>query len=48
MTAPNVSSKNEIMLELKDVHSYYGKIHALKGLSFTVGRGESTMMRSAR
>ena len=40
MTAPNVSSKSEVMLELKDVHSYYGKIHALKGLSFTVGRGE--------
>jgi branched-chain amino acid transport system ATP-binding protein len=28
------------MLELRDVHSYYGKIHALKGLSFTVNQGE--------
>jgi branched-chain amino acid transport system ATP-binding protein len=28
------------MLELKDVHSYYGNIHALKGVSLVVGDGE--------
>jgi branched-chain amino acid transport system ATP-binding protein len=28
------------MLELKDVHSYYGHIHALKGISLTVNKGE--------
>jgi len=28
------------MLELKDVHSYYGNIHALKGISLTVNDGE--------
>jgi branched-chain amino acid transport system ATP-binding protein len=28
------------MLELRDVHSYYGNIHALKGISFTVEDGE--------
>jgi branched-chain amino acid transport system ATP-binding protein len=28
------------LLELKDVHSYYGNIHALKGISLTVGKGE--------
>ncbi len=28
------------MLELKDVHTYYGNIHALKGVSLTVGDGE--------
>ena len=28
------------LLELKDVHSYYGKIHALKGISLTVNEGE--------
>jgi branched-chain amino acid transport system ATP-binding protein len=28
------------MLELRDVHSYYGNIHALKGISFTVDDGE--------
>ncbi len=29
-----------IMLELRDVHSYYGHIHALKGISISVERGE--------
>ncbi len=28
------------MLELRNVHSYYGSIHALKGISFTVNDGE--------
>jgi branched-chain amino acid transport system ATP-binding protein len=28
------------MLELHDVHSYYGNIHALKGISLTVDQGE--------
>jgi branched-chain amino acid transport system ATP-binding protein len=28
------------MLELKDIHSYYGNIHALKGISLTVDQGE--------
>ena len=28
------------MLELKDVHSYYGNIHALKGVSLMVDNGE--------
>ncbi|MEZ4860911.1 MAG: ABC transporter ATP-binding protein [Caldilineaceae bacterium] len=28
------------VLELKDVHTYYGKIHALKGISLTVHEGE--------
>ena len=28
------------MLELRDVHSYYGNIHALKGVSFSVEDGE--------
>ena len=28
------------MLELKDVHTYYGNIHALKGISLTVEKGE--------
>jgi branched-chain amino acid transport system ATP-binding protein len=28
------------MLELKDVHTYYGNIHALKGVSLTVNQGE--------
>jgi len=28
------------MLELNEVHAYYGKIHALKGISITVDEGE--------
>ncbi len=28
------------MLELNDVHAYYGKIHALKGVSLNVDQGE--------
>ncbi|WP_026370401.1 ATP-binding cassette domain-containing protein [Kallotenue papyrolyticum] len=28
------------MLELRDVHSYYGNIHALKGISLSVNQGE--------
>jgi branched-chain amino acid transport system ATP-binding protein len=28
------------MLEIKDLHTYYGNIHALKGISLTVEQGE--------
>ena len=28
------------MLEVNDVHTYYGNIHALKGISLTVEKGE--------
>ena len=28
------------MLEVKDVHSYYGNIHALKGITIHVEKGE--------
>jgi branched-chain amino acid transport system ATP-binding protein len=28
------------MLELKDVHTYYGQIHALQGVTLTVNQGE--------
>jgi branched-chain amino acid transport system ATP-binding protein len=28
------------MLEVRDLHVYYGEIHALKGISFTVSQGE--------
>ena len=33
-------SGNRVVLELKDVHTYYGAIHALKGISITVREGE--------
>jgi branched-chain amino acid transport system ATP-binding protein len=29
-----------MMLELKDIHTYYGNIHALKGISLNVDKGE--------
>ena len=28
------------MLELRDIHAYYGNIHALDGISLTVDEGE--------
>jgi branched-chain amino acid transport system ATP-binding protein len=33
-------TQTQPLLELQDVHSYYGNIHALKGISLTVGKGE--------
>jgi branched-chain amino acid transport system ATP-binding protein len=30
----------EAMLDVHDLHVYYGEIHALKGISFRVGQGE--------
>jgi branched-chain amino acid transport system ATP-binding protein len=33
-------TQTQSLLELKDVHSYYGNIHALKGISLTVNKGE--------
>ena len=31
---------NDVVLELNDIHTYYGSIHALKGISLTVREGE--------
>ena len=28
------------LLEVHEIHAYYGKIHALKGISLTVDEGE--------
>jgi branched-chain amino acid transport system ATP-binding protein len=33
-------TQTQTLLELQDVHSYYGNIHALKGISLTVDKGE--------
>jgi branched-chain amino acid transport system ATP-binding protein len=33
-------TQTQPLLELKDVHAYYGNIHALKGISLTVNKGE--------
>jgi branched-chain amino acid transport system ATP-binding protein len=31
---------NDLMLEVQNLHVYYGAIHALKGISFHLGKGE--------
>jgi len=36
----NAGGNSKILLELKDVHTYYGTIHALKGISLDVREGE--------
>ena len=37
---PQPAAGNDVVLELTDVHTYYGAIHALKGISLTVREGE--------
>jgi branched-chain amino acid transport system ATP-binding protein len=39
-TATDQTSGNGVVLELEDVHTYYGSIHALKGVSLRVNEGE--------
>jgi branched-chain amino acid transport system ATP-binding protein len=38
--APAASSERQKILELEDVHTYYGSIHAIKGVSLDVYEGE--------
>jgi branched-chain amino acid transport system ATP-binding protein len=38
--AADVATRGERVLELDGIHSYYGNIHALKGISLHVDRGE--------
>lgn len=40
MTASANTTPGTTMLELQDIHTYYGQIHALKGLNMTVNQGE--------
>ena len=35
-----MNAQTENILELEDVHTFYGSIEALKGISITVGKGE--------
>jgi branched-chain amino acid transport system ATP-binding protein len=39
-TSEGTAPTTELLLELKDVHTYYGRIHALQGISLEVRRGE--------
>lgn len=36
----SANGASQAMLELRDVHTYYGQIHALKGVSLAVNAGE--------
>jgi len=42
-----VTSSDAVVLELRDVHTYYGAIHALKGISLEVREGEIVTMLGA-
>ena len=39
-TAPRAADGNGVILEVTDIHVYYGAIHALKGISIDVREGE--------
>jgi branched-chain amino acid transport system ATP-binding protein len=39
-SAPTSPSADDLLLDLQDVHTYYGHIHALQGISLNVRRGE--------
>ena len=41
------SRNGDLILELRDVHTYYGAIHALKGISLQVRRGEIVTLLGA-
>ena len=45
--APAPAVAGDVILELRDVHTYYGAIHALKGVSLQVRRGEIVTLLGA-
>jgi branched-chain amino acid transport system ATP-binding protein len=47
MSAAPASTPASPLLELKNVHAYYGAIHALKGVSMSVGDGEIVTLLGA-
>jgi branched-chain amino acid transport system ATP-binding protein len=46
-TSPTTGNGSTPILELRDVHTFYGSIHALKGISITVGQGEIVTLLGA-
>ena len=40
MVAKAADREDDILLELKDIHMYFGKVHALAGISLKVKKGE--------
>ena len=47
MSEPNGNGATPPILEIRDLHTYYGTIHALKGVSLTVGEGEVVTLLGA-
>jgi branched-chain amino acid transport system ATP-binding protein len=47
VTTPATGNGSTPILELRDVHTFYGSIHALKGISLTVGQGEVVTLLGA-
>ena len=47
MSAAAAPTAGGPLLELKNVHAYYGAIHALKGVSLTIGDGEIVTLLGA-
>ena len=47
MSANGASTSGAPILELRDVHTYYGSIHALKGISLDVREGEVVTLLGA-
>jgi branched-chain amino acid transport system ATP-binding protein len=43
----SVDAKATPILEVDDIHTYYGSIHAIKGVSLTVGEGEIVTLLGA-
>ena len=41
------AANGDLILELRDIHTYYGAIHALKGVSLEVRRGEVVTLLGA-
>ena len=40
LAAERAAARARPMLEVSDLHAYYGKSHILQGVTFTVGEGE--------
>jgi branched-chain amino acid transport system ATP-binding protein len=47
MSAAATNGRGNLVLELDDVHTYYGSIHALKGISIDVREGEVVTLLGA-
>ena len=44
---PGTNDAKKTILEVDDIHSYYGNIHALKGVSLAVEKGEIVTLLGA-